>query len=160
MKCHKYIIRVHRQRGIAAIELAFLMPVILIFMFALPLFLGRCLWHYTVVHKAAHDAARYLATVPVAEMKNPIRAAAAIRVAQYIATQETEELRPGGMYPVDVQVSCAPSGCLNGNWGTVKVMVSLTMFDPIFPAITAKIGVDPLTGLPVFTSTEFYYVGT
>jgi Flp pilus assembly protein TadG len=160
MKYHKRSSDIRSQRGVAAVEMAFLLPTIMIFMFALPLFLGRCLWHYTVVHKAAHDAARYLTTVPLADMKNPTRAAAAIKVAQYIATQETEELKPGGLYPVDVQVSCLPAGCLNGNWGTVRVMVSLTMFDPVFPGITQTIGVNPLTGLPIFTATEFFYVGT
>ena len=151
---------IRSQRGIAAVELAVLLPAIMIFMVALPLFFGRVLWHYTVIHKAAHDATRYLATVPLADMKNPARAAAAIKVAQYIAAQETEELKPGGVYPVDVQVSCAPAGCLNGNWGTVKVLVSLTMFDPFFPKITETIGIDPSAGVPIYTELEMYYVGT
>lgn len=160
MKYEKCSRATHSQRGVAAVEMAILLPVVMIFMLALPLFLGRCLWHYTVVHKAAHDAARYLATVPVADMRNPIRAAAAIRVAQYIATQETEELKPGGPYPVEVQVRCAPTLCLQGNWQRVTVAVSLTMFDPIFRDITKLIGLDPVTGLPIYTETELYYVGT
>jgi Flp pilus assembly protein TadG len=161
MKCEKRARTTHgRQRGVAAVELAILMPVVMIFMLALPLFFGRVLWHYTVVHKAAHDAARYLATVSVADMKNATRAAAAIQVAQYIARQETEELKPGGPYPVDVTINCAPAGCLNGNWGTVKVLVSLTMFDPIFSGFTGFNPNSPETGLGIYTETEFYYVGT
>lgn len=148
------------QRGLAAVELAILLPAVMIFMLVLPLFFGRVLWHYTVIHKAAHDAARYLATVPLADMKNPTRASAAIKVAQYIAAQETEALSPGGIYPVDVQVSCAPAGCVNGNWQRVKVLVSLTMFDPFFPGITQAVGIDPNDGLPVYTELEMYYVGT
>jgi Flp pilus assembly protein TadG len=151
---------VQLQRGVAAIELAILLPAVLIFMVALPLFFGRCLWHYTAIHKATHDAARYLATVPLADMKNPVRAAAAIKVAQYIALQETQELTPGGIYPVDVQVNCAPGGCLNGNWQTVKVLVSLTMFDPVFPGITALAGIDQSAGVPIYTELEMYYAGT
>jgi Flp pilus assembly protein TadG len=46
-----------RQRGVAAVEFAILVPLLLILLTA-PLYIGRVLWHYTVIHKAAHDAAR------------------------------------------------------------------------------------------------------
>lgn len=56
-----------RQRGIAAIELAIvagvcclLLPYMLVF--------GRVFWQYSVLQKAVHDAARYMASVPGREL--------------------------------------------------------------------------------------------
>ncbi|MES2264792.1 MAG: TadE/TadG family type IV pilus assembly protein [Pseudomonadota bacterium] len=70
-----------RQHGIAAIELAlilslslFLLPYILLF--------GRVFWHYTALQKAAHDAARYMSTLPQQEMGNVASAAAAATLAR------------------------------------------------------------------------------
>ena len=48
-----------RQRGIAAVELALVLPVLFILVM-FPLYLGRVYWHYTAIQYAAQDAARYL----------------------------------------------------------------------------------------------------
>ena len=58
-----------RQHGVAAIELALIM---LFFMGLLPVVLlfGRALLMYTAMQKSAHDAARYMATLPLQQMTN------------------------------------------------------------------------------------------
>ena len=56
-----------RQDGVAAIELAL---ILLFFMGLLPVVLlfGRALLAYTAMQKGAHDAARYMATLPLPQM--------------------------------------------------------------------------------------------
>lgn len=47
--------RHRRQRGIAALELALVMPVLL----TLPLYFGRLFWYYAALQKGAQNAVRY-----------------------------------------------------------------------------------------------------
>lgn len=83
-----------RARGAAAIELALLLPIVVITL--APLILcARFMWHYTVAHKAAQDAARYMSTISRVEMDNPVLAAEAERIAVAIARAEVAELAPG-----------------------------------------------------------------
>lgn len=58
-----------RQDGVAAIELAL---ILLFFMGLLPVVLlfGRALLAYTAMQKSAHDAARYMATLPLPQMSS------------------------------------------------------------------------------------------
>jgi Flp pilus assembly protein TadG len=124
-----------RQRGIAAVELALIMPVFLI-MLALPLYFGRVFWHYTVAQKAAHDAARYLSTVPLADLKNPGKIAHVMAVAQDIAEAEMAELNPGPYRP-NVGVLCDGYPCAGVFAPTkVTVVIQMSMADPIFADIT------------------------
>jgi hypothetical protein len=145
-----------RQRGNAAVEFAIILPVLVI-LISVPLFFGRCLWHYTVVQKAAHDAARYMATVPAGEIKNPVRAMDAAAVARYIATEETAELQPGGQYPVSIDIFCDDLSCNLGQPLEVRAVVRVKMFDPIFGQFTSPfIGED---GILMKADVSMRYVG-
>lgn len=124
-----------RRRGMAAIELALLLP-LLVLLLSVPLYLGRVLWHYTAIERAAQDAARYLSRVPLSEMSNPARAPAAVAVANALVAEELAELRPGG-YPYLLLVSCDGVTC--GGYSTpatVTVGIQLYMDDTGFPAST------------------------
>jgi hypothetical protein len=64
--------RPRSNRGLAAVELAVVLPVFLILLLA-SAELGRALYHYNTLHKAVRDGARYLAehalnSVPVIEI--------------------------------------------------------------------------------------------
>jgi Flp pilus assembly protein TadG len=144
-----------RQGGSAAIELAFLLPILLIFM-SLPIFYARCLWHYTAAQKAAQDAARYLASVPRSEMLSSTSATAAANRAVQIATREIAELAPGGQM-VGPLAYC--NGAMCGNLipigslpQRVTVELGFIMTDPWF-------GVETWGGIPVNASVTLNYVG-
>ncbi|MDN4037648.1 TadE family protein [Massilia sp. YIM B02443] len=131
-----------RGRGGVAVECAIILPIFIGMTAALLLF-GRVLWHYTVVQKAAHDAARFLATTSYQEMKPSSGGAEvpAALIAQSIARQELTDLAPGG--GIDVVVQCQTGS--SQFWGRcngfdipkkVLVYVEVTVTDPFFDAYT------------------------
>lgn len=134
--------RSRRERGAAAVELALIMPVVVLFL-TVPLFLARYFMHYSVAEKAARDAARYLSSVPQAEMlasTTPIGEIEAAKFAKSIANTETGELNPGPG-GVLVEAQCNGSLCVGKAVpGTVRVLVTIQFSDPIFPAFTSDYG--------------------
>ena len=127
-----------RQRGIAAVELAFILPVFLLLL-AFPLYFGRVFWHYTAAQKAAQDAARYLASVPAAELKDPARASSVVAVVKDIVEAETAELNPGPYRPA-VTVLCDGLTCAGFSApSTVTVGVQVYMADVFFAGITSSL---------------------
>jgi TadE-like protein len=151
---HKRIaLRTKRQRGAAAVEFAVISLLFVSFL-TVPLFLARCFWHYTVLQKAAHDAALYLATISNNDMKNQSRALDAVKIANYIAAAEVAELYPGGDYAPITTVDCRPLGCGLGIPSTVYVRVGVLMFDPIF-----QVPYGGEDGLALYADSEINYVG-
>lgn len=147
------------QRGMAALEMVLVLPVLLLFL-AWITFFGRYFWHYTAAHKAAHDAARYLATVPQREMKTPGLGggqAPVTQVAQAIAVAETTELNPGP-FPPSVLVSCLPQGCSGLVLpAKVRVLVMMRMTDDLFAPVTRLLLGDE--GLLLTADVTMLYVG-
>lgn len=140
-----------RQRGIAAVELALLLP-LFVLLLAFPVYLGRVLWHYTVIEHAAQDAARYLSKVPLSEMTNPARAATVVAVANQIVAAELAELAPG-KYPYLLAVACGNAVC--GGFSkpvTVGVNIQVFMEDVLFPGATHL-------SLPLEADVTYPYLG-
>ncbi|THC39633.1 TadE family protein [Massilia sp. Mn16-1_5] len=81
------------QKGAAAVELALVLPILIVF-FTAPLFFAIFFWHYTAVQKAAQDGARYLSTVSEQEMRDPTLALAAANTAREIIRGELADLIP------------------------------------------------------------------
>lgn len=125
-----------RQRGVAAVEAAVLIPVMLV-LFTFPVFLARVYWHYTVAQKAAQDAARYLSTVSRQEMRSTTLSAAASNVAAAIARTELAELAPEGSSATPiVQCDMRPCGSQAGVVpATVRVAVTFNMVDTFFGVV-------------------------
>jgi Flp pilus assembly protein TadG len=143
-----------RQRGAAAVEFAVMLPCLAIVL--APLILcARFMWHYTVAHKAAQDAARYMATVPVVEMRSRTLAAQASAVAIEIARRELGDLAPGEEL-TDPDVRCDSNVC-GIRAGTVPRMINVTlvfyMHDPIFNTYLGQ------WGLPIEVNVAAPYVG-
>ena len=144
------------QRGIAALEFAVILPVLVGIMAALFLF-GRFCWHYTVAQKAAHDAALYLSSVPLIDMKSRTRAEAAMSLARTIALAETSELSPGpsGM---TVMISCDSWPC-DGVVvpTTIRVGIRMRVVDGIFNAFTDDYAGEE--GMLLTADVSMLYVG-
>jgi Flp pilus assembly protein TadG len=143
-----------RQRGVAAVEFAILVPLLLILLTA-PLYIGRVLWHYTVIHKAAHDAARYLSTVPIAEMRSTSLAPGAAAFADSIIQAELAGLNTGSVPPlVGIKCNGNPCGGITP-WSTVAVNIQAEMTDPFFG--TSYGGDD---GLVITADVQMKYIGS
>jgi hypothetical protein len=145
-----------KQRGAAAVEAAIVM-ILLVTLLTFPIFFARIYWHYTVVNKAAQDAARYLSTVSAQEMKSRVLATAAADVAREIVALEIAELYPGtevappvilcGTDPCGIRVGIVPA--------TVRVQVTVEMKDIFFGvADTGR------WGWPLVANVTLPYVGT
>lgn len=147
---------VSRHRGAAAVEMAVILPVMMLLL-AFPLLFGRMFWHYATIQSAAHDAATYLSRVPIAEMTSSARGSRAADLAHDIVTAETAELSPGGDYPVSISVLCDGESCDIGVPVNISVGVRVRMYDPFFGDFTwAGFGDD---GLLLRANVAVRYVG-
>lgn len=121
------------QRGAAAVEFAIIAPILIIALAPMILY-ARYMWHYTVAHKAAQDAARYMSTVSVIEMRSRTLTAQAREVAVEIARRELSELAPGEDF-LDPDVLCDGVTCGQRSGAvpsTIMVFLTFNMHDPIF----------------------------
>lgn len=133
MKCTAKPLGQRMQRGIVAVEMAFILLFVLVLL-PYPLFFGRAFWHYAVLQKAAHDAARYMSTIPVLDMKNPGKASQAVAVVQSMVSAATAGLgEPAATW---VMCGATPCGVLPVLPDQVRIGVGVVLQDPIFPAIT------------------------
>lgn len=150
------------SKGVAAVELTIWLPVLLLLLGA-GLFLGRLFWHYTVAQKAAHDAARFLASATITEMRTPPIGGGfetpVAAVARKIAEYELSELNPGSPYAPQVAVLCDGVFTCNGQTVPRKITVSISMSvaDDFFPDISYTfVGSDAVVIRPFVTVN---YVG-
>ena len=131
-----------RQEGVAAIELALIM---LFFMGLLPfvLLFGRALLAYTALQKSAHDAARYLATMPLPQMANADAAEQGAVFARQMVRQAMLESWPG-MSSSKVVVECvyADDAYQCGSYASrpLQVRLKLTIDMPVrfLPTLLSK----------------------
>lgn len=142
-----------RQRGAAAVEAAFVLPIL--FLFLVPLVLwAQYMWNYTVVHRAAQDAARFLSTVPRAEMNSKILAGRVRDVAAEIVRRELSDLAPEDEL-AEPEVFCDQNTCgfKAGVPETVTVEISFDFYDRIFNTYVGT------RGLTIDAKVTMSYVG-
>lgn len=84
------------EQGSVAVEMAFVLPILIIFV-AVPFFLARIFWFYSVAEKAAHDSARFLSQTSRVEILGPGNGAkpGVVGLAEAIIDAELAEIRPG-----------------------------------------------------------------
>lgn len=121
-----------RQRGAAAVEAAFVLPILILFLIPL-VFWAQYMWNYTVVHRAAQDAARFLSTVPRTEMNSKILAGRVKDVAEEIIRRELSDLAPEDELS-EPDVFCDQNSCgfQAGVPNTVTVEIAFDFSDRIF----------------------------
>jgi Flp pilus assembly protein TadG len=95
------------EHGVVAIEAAFVLPFLVIFLWLPSILLAFYFRQYTAVQKAAHDAAIYLSTAPRLEMTTtgPDGNFAALTVAKRIVARELAGIVPAGT-AVDPDIYC------------------------------------------------------
>ena len=124
-----------RSRGIAAVEFALVLPLLLMLL-VFPLYFGRLFWHYAAIQKAAQNSARYLSTVPLHAMKSPTKISHVVQLTNTIVQQHLAELNPGA-YPPSVTIQCDGITC-NGFTApaNVRVVVVASVEDIFFPDVS------------------------
>jgi hypothetical protein len=83
------------EQGSIAVETAFVLPVLILFL-AVPLFLARIFWYYSVAEKAAHDGARFLSQASRLEIQGSTSGnePGVSGLARSIANAELDGIRP------------------------------------------------------------------
>ncbi|MEF2268886.1 TadE/TadG family type IV pilus assembly protein [Janthinobacterium sp. LS2A] len=150
-----------RQHGVAAIELALIM---LFFMGLLPfvLLFGRALLVYTALQKSTHDAARYLATMPLSQMASIGTATQGVAFSRQMVVEAMAESWPT-MESVRVSVDCtyADDSYNCGNYGTppqqVHIKVSVDMPIVFLPDLT-RAWLPQLAPIPLRSNATLRYV--
>jgi hypothetical protein len=151
-----------KQRGVAALEFAFILP-FLVLLLAVTLFFGRLFWHYTVAQKAAHDAAVILANATKLEIgttKSDLGDVEVANLAKAVAAEEIAELNPGGTRP-RIDVVCGYSGgpCVGAAVpGQVGVLITIRVLDIFLGGLTEEFG--GRDGLLLTVDVRMPYVGS
>lgn len=140
MRQAKTRFRRRAEKGSIAIETALCVP-LLFLVLAVPLFLARIFWYYSVAEKAAHDGARFLSNAAQHEIvaasgsggeKLPIAV-----LAEAISNAEMDEIKPAlDWYSVTAQ--CDGDDCGFAVPQTVRMSVRLRMTDNILGAFTSE----------------------
>ncbi len=115
------------QQGAAAIEFAFILPVLLL-IFTGMIEYGRVMWHYDVLAKAARDAARYLSSVPASALGG--EASSSTSTARSIVANAATQagVVVTGLDPLAyITITCSPAACTSpasGSGSTVTVAIN------------------------------------
>ena len=150
-----------RQGGVAAIELAL---ILLFFMGLLPfvLLFGRALLVYTALQKSTHDAARYLATMPLPQMTNGDVATQHSAFARQMVLDAMAETAPH-MKAFSISLDCvyADDAYNCGTYATaplqVRIKVSVDMPVDFLPELTRK-WLPQLAPIPLRANATLRYV--
>lgn len=152
--------RQRRQRGVAAIELALIM---LFFSGLLPVVLvcGRALFAYTALQKSAHDAARYMATLPLPQMMDIDAAAEGSAVVRHLVAEAMQDTWPE-MQTLRISVECvyADDAYSCGSYASKPLQVRLKLTIDIqvrfLPGLMAK-WLPQLTKIPLRANATLRY---
>lgn len=127
--------RARAQRGIVAIELAFI--VLLAFLIIpVTLLFGRMFLQYSAMHKASNNALRYLSSLPAVEMMHNASGTVARETAERMVLAAAAG---AGVDPIpDVNIACTPGACRTDfvRPATITLTTALVLSDPVFGAIT------------------------
>lgn len=145
-----------REAGVAAIELAIILPV-MITLIAFPLFFARVFMSYSVAQKAAHNSAIYLAKLPLIEMHDAAKSSAATALTQDLIDSTIDELNPGSQGSVVSQIQCDEGPCGSGVPATITVLVRVRLYDELFSYFTGPVVGD--SGMHMKARVTMPYIG-
>lgn len=146
-----------RSRGIAAVELALIMPTFFVLM-ACTLLFGQVLLQYQTACKASHDAVRYLSSIPPMDVQNPARIADHTTLARAIVTEEMGTLMSSGLYAPVVTIQCGGAACTGFSTpSSMSVIVQMYVANNVLPGIILNLFGWP--GVAVTATSTLPYVG-
>jgi hypothetical protein len=117
-----------RARGVAAVEFAIILPVIILFL-AFPIFFARVLMHYSVAQRAAHDGAMILSRTAFSEARTEQFYKANLELVRTIVQDEMTDLNPGIGQSVTVGLLCDDFPCGPSVPKNIRVTVQMRMYD-------------------------------
>ncbi|WP_174998952.1 TadE family protein [Rugamonas aquatica] len=149
--------RRRRSSGIAAVELALVMPTFFV-LIACTLLFGQVLLNYQTACKASHDAVRYLSSVSPTDMQNPARVADHTTLARAIVTEEMGSLMSSGLYAPVVTILCGGAACTGFSTpNSMSVIVQMYVANNVLPGIILNLFGFP--GVAVTATSTLPYVG-
>jgi len=114
-----------QQRGVAAVEFAFMLILLLIIVAGIVEF-GRAFWYYNALAKATRDGARYMSTVPKDSIYTETQSGSA--TLQLVVAEANAAALVPAITEGNVTITCLPSACANGTAPT-DVSVAITGYD-------------------------------
>jgi Flp pilus assembly protein TadG len=135
-------------RGVALIEFAIILPLLLLIFTGLIEY-GRMMWHYDALAKATRDAARHLSMIKRESLNDEATSNNSILRRIIIVAAANSGLNTAGL---QINPSCAPS-CTGTEVSTVKVEVispfTIGGWVPVFgAAIGPEVKLSPHTTMP------------
>lgn len=148
-----------KQDGAAAVESAFIL-IIMLTLLTVPLLFGRVFLHYSMAQRAAHDAARLLATAPQRDIlwyKLDGGEVGSAALARAIARHELSEALTGRARP-SVDVFCDGETCTGDVLPSkIQVIVKMSIVDMLFGGLTSTYTGD--SGIQVRADVTMTYAG-
>ncbi|MES3022676.1 MAG: TadE/TadG family type IV pilus assembly protein [Pseudomonadota bacterium] len=142
--------RARRARGAVAIEMAVIISMTFVII-PLVLAFGRIFWYYSAMKQASHDAARAMATMPLAEMLVKTRE---LDAEQVVGAMVARSLAAAGI--ADSEIVGVEIHCINPNSGSLlctKPSSGSTQLKPL--AIRVRTSVDVDIGLYIGLTQEY-----
>lgn len=126
------------QQGLAIVELALAIPFIITILVALLLF-GRALYNHALVLNAAREAARYMSSVPAADIRSLNKVNAHIAFAQTMVAEELSSMMASGPTVPTVSILCNDLICDAGDVPpTITVGIRVPVVDLLFEPLTSQ----------------------
>jgi Flp pilus assembly protein TadG len=116
--------RARKQRGAAAVELAIMLPLIMMMLAGITEF-SRAFWYYNALDKATRDAARYMSSVHTVELATSAASTTQMTRAKNIVVDavtgsESAKVTPA-LTTANVTVECDTANCVAPTWITVRI---------------------------------------
>lgn len=136
-----------RQDGSVAVEAAVSIALVLVPLLAFMLFFGRFFWYYSIAQKAAHDAALYVSSAALAD----IRSTDAADLAQEMMTDGLDDIDMNTLSMTESETYCLYRTAANPDVLTprpcnstvppaaVKTAIGMTVTDPFLSPFTESI---------------------
>ncbi|MGB9150883.1 MAG: TadE/TadG family type IV pilus assembly protein [Burkholderiales bacterium] len=147
------------QRGAAAVELAIILPLIMMMLAGITEF-SRAFWYYNALDKATRDAARYLSALPTAEMATTSTRTSRFATARNLVAAAASDPDSGAQVrpaitPANVEVSCEPTSCIS----PISITVNIVNFqmESAIPFVLLDVGRFGLSPMPSTTMPFMNY---